>query len=168
MIKISQVNFDGIDGRGQITMSRKILIERSKHNEIYIFEGNMRTFSLKEDLFCLHMSSGVEYFDTIVEDENIPGYYDESKIFFLGITYLKLDFFGPMESIIEIGNIKENDVVLDYGGGWGDFSTYQIPTGFSLDIVCKDIELEFFDTKPLVINNNLSIVSRLFSYLKGA
>ena len=167
MIKISQFNFYGIDDRGQITMSRKIRIERNKHNEIYIFEGHMHTFSLKDDLFCLHMSSGVEYFNTIIEDENIPSYYDESKIFFLGITYLKLNFVGPIESILEIGSIKENDVVLDYGGGWGDCSTYQIPAGFTLDIVCKDIELEFFDTKPLVINNELNIVSRLFSYLKG-
>lgn len=98
-------------------MSRIIRIERSKHNEIYIFEGHMHAFSLQEDLFCLHMSSGVEYFDTIVESVDIHDYCDESKIFFLGVSYLKLNISGPIESIIEVGSIKNNDVVLDYSGG---------------------------------------------------
>ena len=125
-------------------MSKKVRIERSKHSEIYIFEGHMHKFSLQEDLFCLHMLSGVEYFDTIVENVDIPNYYDESKIFFLGVSYLKLNISGPIESVMEVGSIKSNDVVLDYSGGWGDFGNHQIPAGFVLEIVCKDIELEFF------------------------
>ena len=149
-----------------MNMSRKIRIERSKHNEIYIFEGPMHAFSLQEDVFCLHMSSGVEYFDTIVENVEIPNYYDESKILFLGISYLKLNISGPIESIIEVGSIKNDDVVLDYSGGWGDFGKHQIPAGFVLEIVCKDIELEFFDNKLPAINNKLSLLSRLSHYLK--
>lgn len=147
-------------------MSRKIGIERSKHNEIYIFEGHMHAFSLQEDLFCLHMSSGVEYFDTIVESVDIPDYCDESKIFFLGVSYLKLNISGPIESIIEVGSIKNNDVVLDYSGGWGDFDNHQIPAGFFLEIVCKDIELEFFGNKLPAIHNKLSLWSRVSNYLK--
>jgi len=42
-------------------------------------------------------------------------------------------------------------VVLDYGGGWVDFSTYQIPARFTLDIVCKDIELMVLHLVYLVI-----------------
>ena len=147
-------------------MSGKIRIERSKHNEIYIFEGHMHAFSIQEDLFCLHMASGVEYFDTIVRGINIPDYHDESKIFFLDVSYLKLDISGPIESIIEVGSIKNNDIVLNYSGGWGDFGNHQIPAGFFLEIVCRDIELEFFDRKPLSINNEQTTLSRLFNYLK--
>ena len=99
-------------------MSRKIHIDRSKHSQIYIFEEYMHAFSLQEDLFCLHMSSGVECFDTIVESVDVPDYCDESKILFFGISYLKLNISGPIESIIEVGSIKNNDVVLDYSGGW--------------------------------------------------
>lgn len=147
-------------------MSRKIRIERSKHNEMYIFEGHMHAFSLQDDVFCLHMLSGVEYFDTIVESVDIPDYCDESKIFFLGISYLKLKIDGPIESIIEVGSIKNDDVVLDCSGGWGDFGNHQIPAGFVLEIVCKDIELEFFGHQLSAINNKLSLLSRLSNYLK--
>lgn len=127
----------------------------------------MHAFSLQEDLFCLHMSSGVECFDTIVESVDVPDYCDESKILFFGISYLKLNISGPIESIIEVGSIKNNDVVLDYSGGWWSFDNHQIPAGFVLEIICKDIELEFFGNKLSAINNKLSFLSRLSHYLKN-
>lgn len=124
-------------------MVKKIPVDRDKHDQIYIFEGHMKSYSIRNDKFTINMNSGVEYFDTILPNEQLPDYASESKISFLEVTYLKLELFGPTESFIEIGTIAVGDVVLDYGGVWGDFSGHQIPTGFSIEVVCKDIELEF-------------------------
>ena len=47
---------------------------------------------------------------------------------------------------MELGELKQDDEILDYGGTLALIGRrYDLPTGFIIDIVCREIELEFLD-----------------------
>ena len=51
-----------------------------------------------------------------------------------------------IDNTLELGELKQEDEILDYGGALEVIGgRYDLPTGFSIYIVCREIELEFLD-----------------------
>ena len=82
-----------------------------------------------------------------------PNYSDWVKIKFKQFSYLKFIYGYATEnqdinidSTLELGELKQDDEILDYGGTLELIGgRYDLPTGFSIYIVCREIELEFLD-----------------------
>ncbi|HEY9963938.1 TPA: hypothetical protein WD493_000923 [Neisseria meningitidis] len=82
-----------------------------------------------------------------------PNYIDWVKIKFKQFSYLKF-IYGyatksqdkDIDNILELGELKQDDEILDYGGTLELIGgRCDLLTGFSIDIVCREIELEFLD-----------------------
>ncbi|ENS9807790.1 hypothetical protein C2G04_07130 [Neisseria gonorrhoeae] len=82
-----------------------------------------------------------------------PNYTDWVKIKFKQFSYLKF-IYGyatenqdkDIDNTLELGELKQDDEILDYGGALALIRRrYNLPTSFIIDIVCREIELEFLD-----------------------
>ena len=80
-------------------------------------------------------------------------YTDWVKIKFKQFSYLKF-IYGyatksqdkDIDNVLELGELKQDDEILDYGGTLELIGgRCDLLTGFSIDIVCREIELEFLD-----------------------
>ena len=83
----------------------------------------------------------------------MPNYSDWVKIKFKQFSYLKFRYEyatknqdKKIKNVLELGKLKQDDEIWDYGGTLELIGgRYDLPTGFSIDIVCREIELEFLD-----------------------
>ena len=83
----------------------------------------------------------------------MPNYSEWVKIKFKQFSYLKFIYGYATKSqdkniknVLELGELKQDDEILNYGGALELIGgRYDLPTGFSIDIVCREIELEFLD-----------------------
>lgn len=126
---------------------KKYLIPRKYHQDLYIFEGHLYDFSIVNDQLNI-IINGVEY-PSLPEEIITPDYLDKVKISFKGFSYLKFDICiespGNLQSSFKFGEVKDSENLLDYSGGWGEFGDFDVPSGFFIEIICQDIELEFMD-----------------------
>ncbi|HHK5604787.1 TPA: hypothetical protein ACQUJM_001114 [Neisseria polysaccharea] len=126
-------------------------IPRKDYQFLYIFEGALLNYTLKNDEFDIIVNC-VDYLD-FPQEIPTPNYTDWVKIKFKQFSYLKF-IYGyatksqdkKIKNVLELGELKQDDEILDYGGTLELIGgRYDLPTGFSIDIVCREIELEFLD-----------------------
>ena len=126
-------------------------IPRKDHQFLYIIEGSLLSYTLKNDEFHIIVQN-VDYPD-FPQEIPTPNYTDWVKIKFKQFSYLKFIYVYATKSqdkkiknVLELGELKQDDEILDYGGTLELIGgRYDLPTGFSIDIVCREIELEFLD-----------------------
>ncbi|WP_118779548.1 hypothetical protein [Neisseria lactamica] len=126
-------------------------IPRKDYQFLYIFEGALLNYTLKNDEFHIIVNC-VDYPD-LPQEIPMPNYSDWVKIKFKQFSYLKFIYVYATKSqdkkiknVLELGELKQDDEILDYGGTLELIGgRYDLPTGFSIDIVCREIELEFLD-----------------------
>ena len=126
-------------------------IPRKDHQFLYIIEGSLLSYTLKNDEFHIIVNC-VDYPD-FPQEIPMPNYSDWVRIKFKQFSYLKFIYVYATESqdkkiknVLELGELKQDDEILDYGGTLELIGgRYDLPTGFSIDIVCREIELEFLD-----------------------
>ncbi|HEZ6601549.1 TPA: hypothetical protein WI652_000796 [Neisseria meningitidis] len=118
---------------------------------LYIYEGTLLNYTLKNDEFHIIVKD-VDYPD-FPQEIPMPNYSEWVKIKFKQFSYLKF-IYGyatknqdkNIKNVLELGELKQDDEILDYGGALEVIGgRYDLPTGFSIDIVCQEIELEFLD-----------------------
>lgn len=126
-------------------------IPRKDHQFLYIIEGSLLSYTLKNDEFHIIVNC-VDYPD-FPQEIPMPNYSDWVRIKFKQFSYLKFIYVYATKSqdkkiknVLELGELKQDDKILDYGGTLELIGgRYDLPTGFSIDIVCREIELEFLD-----------------------
>ena len=126
-------------------------IPRKYHQSLHIIEGSLLNYTLKNDEFHIIVNC-VDYPD-LPQEIPMPNYSDWVKIKFKQFSYLKFVYVYATKSqdkkiknVLELGELKQDDEILDYGGTLELIGgRYDLPTGFSIDIVCREIELEFLD-----------------------
>ncbi|HFC6370206.1 TPA: hypothetical protein ACFNM3_001630 [Neisseria lactamica] len=126
-------------------------IPRKDYQFLYIFEGALLNYTLKNNEFHIIVNC-VDYPD-LPQEIPMPNYSEWIKIKFKQFSYLKF-IYGyatksqdkKIKNVLELGELKQDDEILDYGGTLELIGgRYDLPTGFSIDIVCREIELEFLD-----------------------
>ena len=126
-------------------------IPRKDHQFLYIIEGSLLSYTLKNDEFHIIVQN-VNYPD-FPQEIPMPNYSDWVRIKFKQFSYLKFIYVYATKSqdkkiknVLELGELKQDDEILDYGGTLALIGgRYDLPTGFSIYIVCQEIELEFLD-----------------------
>ena len=126
-------------------------IPRKDYQFLYIYEGTLLNYTLKNDEFHIIVNC-VDYPD-FPQEIPTPNYSDWVKIKFKQFSYLKFRYEYATKSqdkkiknVLELGELKQDDEILDYGGTLELIGgRYDLPTGFSIYIVCREIELEFLD-----------------------
>ena len=126
-------------------------IPRKDHQFLYIIEGSLLSYTLKNDEFHIIVQN-VNYPD-FPQEIPMSNYSDWVKIKFKQFSYLKFIYGYATENqdinidnTLELGELKQDDEILDYGGTLALIGgRYDLPTGFIIDIVCREIELEFLD-----------------------
>ena len=126
-------------------------IPRKDYQFLYTYEGTLLNYTLKNDEFHIIVNC-VDYPD-FPQEIPTPNYSDWVKIKFKQFSYLKFIYGYATESqdinidnTLELGELKQDDEILDYGGTLELIGgRYDLLTGFSIDIVCREIELEFLD-----------------------
>ncbi|EET44944.1 hypothetical protein NEISICOT_01274 [Neisseria sicca ATCC 29256] len=126
-------------------------IPRKYYQSLHIIEGSLLSYTLKNDEFHIIVNC-VDYPD-FPQEISTPNYTDWVKIKFNQFSYLKFIYGYATKSqdkniknVLELGELKQDDEILDYGGTLELIGgRYDLPTGFSIDIVCREIELEFLD-----------------------
>ena len=126
-------------------------IPRKDHQFLYIIKGSLLSYTLKNDEFHIIVNC-VDYPD-LPQEIPMPNYSDWVKIKFKQFSYLKFIYVYATKSqdkkiknVLELGELKQDDEILDYGGALALIGRrYNLPTGFSIYIVCREIELEFLD-----------------------
>ena len=126
-------------------------IPRKDHQFLYIIEGSLLSYTLKNDEFHIIVQN-VNYPD-FPQEIPMPNYSYWVKIKFKQFSYLKFIYGYATENqdinidnTLELGELKQDDEILDYGGTLALIGgRYDLPTSFSIDIVCREIELEFLD-----------------------
>ena len=126
-------------------------IPRKDYQFLYIIEGSLLSYTLKNDEFHIIVNC-VDYPD-FPQEIPMPNYSDWVKIKFKQFSYLKFIYVYATKSqdkkiknVLELGELKQDDEILDYGGTLELIGgRYDLPTSFSIDIVCREIELEFLD-----------------------
>ena len=126
-------------------------IPRKDYQFLYIYEGTLLNYTLKNDEFHIIVNC-VDYPD-FPQEIPTPNYSDWVKIKFKQFSYLKFRYEYATKSqdkkiknVLELGKLKQDDEIWDYGGTLELIGgRYDLPTGFSIDIVCREIELEFLD-----------------------
>lgn len=127
------------------------LIPREYYQFLHIIEGSLLGYTLKNDEFHIIVKN-VDYPD-FPQEIPTPNYSDWVKIKFKQFSYLKFIYGYATENqdkgidnVLELGELKQDDEILDYGGALELIGRrYDLPTGFSIYIVCREIELEFLD-----------------------
>lgn len=126
-------------------------IPRKDYQFLYIFEGALLNYTLKNNE--LHIIVNCVDYPDLPQEIPMPNYSDWVKIKFKQFSYLKF-IYGyatksqdkKIKNVLELGELKQDDEILDYGGTLELIGgRYDLPTGFSIDIVCREIELEFLD-----------------------
>ena len=126
-------------------------IPRKDYQFLYIYEGTLLNYTLKNNEFHIIVKN-VDYPD-FPQELPTPSYSDWVKIKFKQFSYLKF-IYGyatenqdkDIDNTLELGELKQDDEILDYGGVLALIGRrYNLPTSFSIDIVCREIELEFLD-----------------------
>ncbi|HGG9425566.1 TPA: hypothetical protein ACLA73_001296 [Neisseria meningitidis] len=126
-------------------------IPKKDYQFLYIYEGTLLNYTLKNDEFHIIVNC-VDYPD-LPQEIPMPNYSDWVKIKFKQFSYLKF-IYGyatksqdkDIDNILELGELKQDDEILDYGGTLELIGgRCDLLTGFSIDIVCREIELEFLD-----------------------
>lgn len=126
-------------------------IPRKDHQFLYIIEGSLLSYTLKNNEFHIIVNC-VDYPD-LPQEIPMPNYSEWVKIKFKQFSYLKF-IYGyatksqdkKIKNVLELGELKQDDEILDYGGTLELIGgRYDLPTGFSIYIVCREIELEFLD-----------------------
>ncbi|HFC6348814.1 TPA: hypothetical protein ACFRHS_001878 [Neisseria lactamica] len=126
-------------------------IPRKDYQFLYIFEGALLNYTLKNNEFHIIVNC-VDYPD-LPQEIPMPNYSEWVKIKFKQFSYLKF-IYGyatksqdkKIKNVLELGELKQDDEILDYGGTLELIGgRYDLPTGFSIYIVCREIELEFLD-----------------------
>ena len=126
-------------------------IPRKDYQFLYIYEGTLFNYTLKNNEFHIIVNC-VDYPD-LPQEIPMPNYSDWVKIKFKQFSYLKF-IYGyatksqdkKIKNVLELGELKQDDEILDYGGTLELIGgRYDLPTGFSIYIVCREIELEFLD-----------------------
>ena len=126
-------------------------IPRKDYQFLYIYEGTLLNYTLKKDEFHIIVNC-VDYPD-FPQEIPTPNYTDWVKIKFKQFSYLKFRYEyatknqdKKIKNVLELGELKQDDEILDYGGTLALIGgRYDLPTGFIIDIVCREIELEFLD-----------------------
>ena len=126
-------------------------IPRKYYQSLHIIEGSLLSYTLKNDEFHIIVNC-VDYPD-FPQEIPTPNYTDWVKIKFNQFSYLKFIYGYATKSqdkniknVLELGELKQDDEILDYGGTLELIGgRYDLPTGFIIDIVCREIELEFLD-----------------------
>lgn len=126
-------------------------IPRKDHQSLHIIEGALLNYTLKNDEFHIIVNC-VDYPD-FPQEIPTPNYTDWVKIKFKQFSYLKFIYVYATKSqdkkiknVLELGELKQDDEILDYGGTLELIGgRCDLLTGFSIDIVCWEIELEFLD-----------------------
>ena len=126
-------------------------ISRKDYQFLYIYEGTLLNYTLKNNEFHIIVNC-VDYPD-LPQEIPMPNYSDWVKIKFKQFSYLKFIYGYTTENqdinidnTLELGELKQDDEILDYGGTLALIGgRYDLPTGFSIYIVCREIELEFLD-----------------------
>ena len=126
-------------------------IPRKDYQFLYIYEGTLFNYTLKNNEFHIIVNC-VDYPD-LPQEIPMPNYSDWVKIKFKQFSYLKF-IYGyatksqdkDIDNVLELGELKQDDEILDYGGTLELIGgRCDLLTGFSIDIVCREIELEFLD-----------------------
>ena len=126
-------------------------IPKKDYQFLYIYEGTLLNYTLKKDEFHIIVNC-VDYPD-LPQELPTPSYSEWVKIKFKQFSYLKFIYGYATENqdinidnTLELGELKQEDEILDYGGALEVIGgRYNLPTGFSIYIVCQEIELEFLD-----------------------
>ena len=126
-------------------------IPRKDYQFLYIYEGTLLNYTLKNDEFHIIVNC-VDYPD-LPQEIPMPNYSDWVKIKFKQFSYLKFRYEyatknqdKKITNVLELGELKQDDEIWDYGGTLELIGgRYDLPTGFIIDIVCREIELEFLD-----------------------
>ena len=126
-------------------------IPKKDYQFLYIYEGTLLNYTLKNDEFHIIVNC-VDYPD-FPQEIPTPNYTDWVKIKFKQFSYLKFRYEyatknqdKKIKNVLELGKLKQEDEILDYGGALEVIGgRYDLPTGFSIYIVCREIELEFLD-----------------------
>ena len=126
-------------------------IPRKDYQSLHIIEGSLLNYTLKNDEFHIIVNC-VDYPD-FPQEIPMPNYSDWVKIKFKQFSYLKFIYGYATENqdinidnTLELGELKQDDEIWDYGGTLELIGgRYDLPTGFIIDIVCREIELEFLD-----------------------
>lgn len=127
------------------------IIPKKDYQFLYIYEGTLLNYTLKNDEFHIIVNC-VDYPD-LPQELPTPSYSDWVKIKFKQFSYLKF-IYGyatksqdkDIDNILELGELKQDDEILDYGGTLELIGgRCDLLTGFSIYIVCREIELEFLD-----------------------
>ncbi|HFC6382818.1 TPA: hypothetical protein ACFNMF_001942 [Neisseria lactamica] len=126
-------------------------IPKKDYQSLHIIEGSLLNYTLKNDEFHTIVNC-VDYPD-LPQEIPMPNYSDWVKIKFKQFSYLKFIYGYATENqdinidnTLELGELKQDDEILDYGGTLALIGgRYDLPNGFSIDIVCREIELEFLD-----------------------
>ena len=126
-------------------------IPRKDYQFLYIYEGTLLNYTLKNNEFHIIVNC-VDYPD-LPQEIPMPNYSDWVKIKFKQFSYLKFIYVYATKSqdkkiknVLELGELKQDDEILDYGGTLELIGgRCDLLTGFSIDIVCREIELEFLD-----------------------
>ena len=127
------------------------IIPKKDYQFLYIYEGTLLNYTLKNDEFHIIVNC-VDYPD-LPQEIPMPNYSDWVRIKFKQFSYLKF-IYGyatksqdkDIDNILELGELKQDDEILDYGGTLELIGgRCDLLTGFSIDIVCREIELEFLD-----------------------
>ncbi|OHQ19024.1 hypothetical protein HMPREF2557_02180 [Neisseria sp. HMSC064F03] len=124
---------------------------RKDYQFLHIIEGSLLNYTLKNDEFHIIVKN-VNYPD-FPQENPMLNYSDWVKIKFKQFSYLKFRYEYATKSqdkkiknVLELGKLKQDDEIWDYGGTLELIGgRYDLPTGFSIDIVCREIELEFLD-----------------------
>ena len=126
-------------------------IPKKDYQFLYIYEGTLLNYTLKNNEFHIIVNC-VDYPD-LPQEIPMPNYSDWVKIKFKQFSYLKF-IYGyatksqdkDIDNVLELGELKQDDEILDYGGTLELIGgRCDLLTGFSIDIVCREIELEFLD-----------------------
>ncbi|SUD90625.1 hypothetical protein [Psychrobacter phenylpyruvicus] len=124
----------------------KYVIPKKFHQNLYIFEGGLQHYHIYNKSLTI-ITNLVDYYEPSI-DIRLPDYMDTVKIFFKNFRYLKLNTSYVIESdhynnIIELGEYRDGNELLDYGGVLYWLGSLDVPTSWILEVVCEDIELEF-------------------------
>lgn len=127
------------------------IIPKKDYQFLYIYEGTLFNYTLKNDE--LHIIVNCVDYPDLPQEIPMPNYSDWVKIKFKQFSYLKF-IYGyatksqdkDIDNVLELGELKQDDEILDYGGTLELIGgRCDLLTGFSIDIVCREIELEFLD-----------------------
>ena len=126
-------------------------IPRKDHQSLHIIEGSLLNYTLKNDEFHIIVKN-VNYPD-FPQEIPMPNYSYWVKIKFKQFSYLKFVYGYAtknqdkgIDNVLELGELKQDDEIVDYGGTLALIGRrYNLPTGFSIYIVCREIELEFLE-----------------------